>query len=412
MGRNADSARAREAAIQIVRTLREAGHTAYFAGGCVRDELLGLEPTDYDVATDATPDRLQSLFPRTAAVGAAFGVILVRIHKCVVEVATFRADGPYSDRRRPDQITFSDPVADARRRDFTVNALFIDPTADEAHRVIDHVGGLADLERRVIRAVGDPDQRLAEDHLRALRAVRFASRLGFAIEPGTAEAIRRHTLDLDGVSRERIGDELRRMAADAGRAGALAMLQELGLDAPVLGEPAREVPLTLTARLPGRVSFPAALAAWTLDRGLAPGSPGVAEAVARLRVKLCLSNQERDAVAGILGGLVVLETGWEGMTVAARKRAAASGWFGETMLLLRARDAARAADLERAVEALAASPPGLAPAPLLTGDDLVAAGYRPGPAFRPVLEAVYDAQLEGRVNDRAGALELARSLGI
>lgn len=408
----ADSTQAREAAIGIVRTLRGAGHIAYFAGGCVRDELLGLRPTDYDVATDATPDRIRSLFPRTAAVGAAFGVILVRIGRAVVEVATFRADGPYSDRRRPDAVTFSDPVADAQRRDFTVNALFIDPTADEAHRVIDHVGGIADLHRRILRAVGDPDQRLAEDHLRALRAVRLASRLDFTIDHGTAAAIRRHTLDLNGVSRERIGEELRKMLAHPSRARALATLQTLGLDSPVLGEPTADPAIRLAAGLPETSALMTVLAGWMLDRGLGLEEAEVSKAVAQLRTALCLSNQERDALRDVLTGLPILEVRWKAIPVARQKRAAASEWFPAALDLLRIRTPEAAAEVQKAVSQLAQTPPGLAPEPFLSGDDLVAAGFRPGPAFRRALEAVYDAQLEGRVKDRAGALELARGMGI
>lgn len=412
MGKSADSARAREAAAEIVATLRRAGHTAYFAGGCVRDELLGLEPTDYDIATDATPDRIRSIFPRTAAVGAAFGVILVRIGRIVVEVATFRADGPYTDQRRPDAVTFSDPVADAHRRDFTVNALFIDPTADEAHRIIDHVGGVADLRRRLIRAVGDPDQRLAEDHLRALRAVRLAARLDFTIDPDTAAAIRRHARALSGVSRERIGEELRRMLRHPSRSVALASLQHLGLDAPVLGEGPADPPIHLAGKLPEHASFPLVLAAWLIDRGVAPDTPRAPEAVSRLRTGLCLSNQERDDLAAILSGLLAVESRWGSMSVAERKRTAAATWFPAVLDLLRARDPAATGRIEQAVEQLARTPAGLAPEPLITGDDLVAAGLRPGPAFRRLLEAVYDAQLEGRVRDRAEGLELARRLAI
>src|SRR5690606_2366392 len=171
----------------IASTLRSHGHIAYFAGGCVRDALLGHPPTDYDIATDATPDRVQSLFDRTAAVGAHFGVVLVKRRGVTVEVATFRSEGPYSDQRRPDSVTFSDPESDARRRDFTINALFLDPLAGD--KVIDFVGGRQDLKAGVVRAVGDPEARLAEDHLRALRAVRFTARLGFRLDQATAKAI-------------------------------------------------------------------------------------------------------------------------------------------------------------------------------------------------------------------------------
>ncbi|VAX42094.1 CCA tRNA nucleotidyltransferase, partial [hydrothermal vent metagenome] len=276
------STQARNAATAIVRTLRGKGHTAYFAGGCVRDALLGAEPVDFDVATSARPEQVQALFRQTAAVGASFGVVLVKERGVMVEVATFRSDGPYSDKRRPDHVEFADAEHDAQRRDFTINALFLDPLAGDAekspvcaqkscppspglqsggaseeHRadqtdrpptevggsemegasgIIDFVGGLDDLRAGCIRAVGDPAQRLAEDHLRALRAVRFAARYGFEIEPRTAAAIRAHATDLAGVSCERIGEEFRRMMAHPSRAQAAELLGELGLDGVLLGE--------------------------------------------------------------------------------------------------------------------------------------------------------------------------------
>ncbi|QKK09997.1 MAG: CCA tRNA nucleotidyltransferase [Planctomycetota bacterium] len=274
------SEHARGTAASIVRRLREAGHVAYFAGGCVRDELLGLDPVDYDVATDARPDAIQAMFRKTAAVGASFGVVLVKEAGGVVEVATFRSDGPYTDNRRPDRVEFADAAHDAERRDFTINALFLDPLAAEDSasihgHVIDHVGGMADLRARVIRAVGDPERRLAEDHLRALRAVRFAARFGFAIEQGTASAIREHASDLEGVSRERVGDELRRMFLAETRAEAAGLLDELSLDGVVLGVvPTAARGSALAGLAPGEflgepvaVSFPAALAALAFDRG-------------------------------------------------------------------------------------------------------------------------------------------------
>ncbi|MEM1423575.1 MAG: CCA tRNA nucleotidyltransferase, partial [Planctomycetota bacterium] len=229
----------RDSAVRIVRTLAGAGHAAYFAGGCVRDELLGSEPKDYDVATDATPDEVEAAFRNTKPVGKSFGVILVRDGSSVTEVATFREEGAYTDKRRPDEVRFADAEADAHRRDFTINALFLDPLDtrdDQRGRVIDFVGGLEDLERGVVRAVGDPAERLAEDHLRALRAVRFAARFAFPIEERTADAIRAHASALEGVSRERIGDELRRILAHPRRAEGVRTIHALALDAPVLAD--------------------------------------------------------------------------------------------------------------------------------------------------------------------------------
>ncbi len=434
MAKAQSAAAARDAATQIVRTLREAGHTAFFAGGCVRDELLGLEPTDYDVATDARPERVQSLFRHSNAVGKCFGVIIVAIGKEVIEVATFRSDGDYSDARRPDRVTFSSPREDAARRDFTVNALFLDPLAaatgpasadhlpatavDVARgthpgprRVIDLVGGLADLERRVIRAVGDADQRLQEDHLRALRAVRLSAKLGFEIEAATAAAITRHAADLRGVSRERIGDEVRRMLLHPTRAAAAATIHRLGLEASVLlGAEDLQPGAAALAGLPADAPLAAAMAAWALDLG---GRPGDADAIAdRWRRALCLSNEETQDLRRALAAVEVVETIWAGLGVAARKRAAASACFDAGLAVATARDAGRGAAVARDIVELAADGVGLAPAPLLTGNDLIGMGMKPGPVFKEILDRVYDAQLEGRVASFEAARELAAGRGV
>src|SRR4051812_24847477 len=207
----------RDDALAVVRRLREAGHVAYFAGGCVRDELLGLHPKDYDAATDAPPPRVRELFQNTQAVGAAFGVILVHHRRSVIEVATFRADLEYRDGRRPEGVRFTTAEEDARRRDFTINGLFLDPV--EA-RVIDFVGGREDLKGRLLRAIGNPDDRFAEDHLRLLRAIRFAARFDLRVEHATDEAIARHAPHLVRISPERVADELRLMLTATTRARA------------------------------------------------------------------------------------------------------------------------------------------------------------------------------------------------
>lgn len=418
MARAADPVLAREAALRIVRRLREMGHVAYFAGGCVRDELLSLRPTDFDVATDSTPARVRELFPRTAEVGQAFGVVLVYEQvageKAVIEVATFRADGPYSDARRPDRVHFSTPEEDARRRDFTINALFLDPllAPGEQGRVIDFVGGQDDLAARVIRAVGDPDQRLAEDHLRALRAVRLSARLGFALDGPTGSAIARHARDLEGVSRERIGEELRKMLGHASRARAVRMLHELGLDAPVLGEAAGTFVRggVVEALGEANIPVPTALGAWALDRGVRPDPAGAGELSRRWRRALCLSNDETHQLNSMLTGVWILEGSWNAMGVAARKRAAGSAWFGEAERLVAARDRARAGAIAREVEILKGTRSGISPAPLITGEDLIDAGLTPGPVFKSVLERVYDAQLEDRIDSVAAGLALAKEL--
>lgn len=417
MATHADSAEARHAALTIVRTLHERGHIAYFAGGCVRDELLELEPTDYDVATDATPDDVRTIFDRTAQVGASFGVMLVHVDDVSIEVATFRADGPYSDKRRPDAVQFSHPEADARRRDFTINALFLDPLGAEdapsIHgHVIDFVGGMADLDAGLIRAVGDADARLAEDHLRALRAVRLASRLGFEIDSETASAIRRHAGELVGVSRERIGDEMRRMLTHASRAAAAARIETLGLDAPIFGAsrgPAKG--LDVLSGLDAAAPMTTALAAWAIDRGLTLQAAQIEPLVTAWRRALCLSNQERDDLKATLDVLVAME-GWGALGVAAQKRLATQAGFAEAERLLLAIEPSRVHAIGEQVARLAATPSGLAPEPLVTGDDLIGLGLQPGPAFKRILDGVYDAQLEDRVADRDSAMELARSLHV
>ena len=203
------------AARRIVEVLRSAGHEAYYAGGCVRDLLLGKTAHDYDIATSARPDEVTALFPRTVAVGAHFGVIMVIEENKPFEVATFRNDGNYGDGRRPDSVTFATAEEDAQRRDFTINGLFLDPVSNE---VIDFVGGRRDLEAHVIRAIGDPALRFNEDKLRVLRGVRFAAALGFKIEPATWEAIRAFAGEVPVVSAERIRDELSRIFLQIGRA--------------------------------------------------------------------------------------------------------------------------------------------------------------------------------------------------
>jgi poly(A) polymerase len=421
---------ARKAAVAIVKRLRAAGHVAYFAGGCVRDELLGLNPTDYDVATDAAPTRIGELFPRATEVGAAFGVMLVHEHKVSIEVATFREEWGYSDNRRPDRVRFADAQRDARRRDFTINALFLDPLgaqgapieglAQPQGQVIDFVGGVDDMRARIVRAVGDPGERLAEDHLRALRAVRFTARLGFALDAFTAAAVRAHAVKLAGVSRERIGEELRRMLAPPTRAQAVRLLEELALDAPTLTEEALSGGDRRTiAALPPDAGFPLALAAWSLDRldaragGLASGADvqGACEdVVSRWRAALCLSNADRDEMLGVLRTLAALQTRWSALGVAGQKRLAASRWFAPASVLLAARDPAGAAGVAAREAELRAAHGGVAPPPLLTGDTLVAMGMAPGPEVGRVIDAVYDAQLEGRVKTAEEAARMASSL--
>jgi tRNA nucleotidyltransferase/poly(A) polymerase len=412
---------ARLAAERLVRTLRDAGHVAYFAGGCVRDELLGLPAKDYDVATDAVPERVAQLFPRTQQVGVSFGVVLVKVGRGhAVEVATFRSDGRYSDARRPDSVRFSSPEEDAARRDFTINALFLDPLRPGplSAQVIDFVGGLADLETRTLRAVGVAAERLAEDHLRALRAVRLSSRLGFSIHADTASAIRDHAAALRGVSRERIGEELRKMLTHATRVTACRRLAELGLEVPVLqtlGSGQRRLETPHLAALPTTDVHPGiALAAWALDLGVDPWTAADAEGwlplVRAWRQALCLSNDETATLGGICAALHAMRS-WDDLPIAKRKRLAASDWFAPALTLLGVTQTSASKRLALEVGELAKTFGGLSPVPVLTGDHLVAAGFRPGPWYREVLDGVYDAQLEGRVKNLDEALKMARTLG-
>jgi poly(A) polymerase len=405
----ADTARA--AAVAVVKRLRDAGFLAYFAGGCVRDELLGRAPSDYDVATSALPEQITRLFDRTAEVGAHFGVVLVKVQRDVIEVATFRSDGSYTDARRPDSVQFSTPQEDAKRRDFTVNALFLDPFAHPDKRIIDFVDGVADLQSRVLRAVGDPHQRLAEDHLRALRAVRLASKLDFTIDPATCAAITKHASDLRGISRERIGDELRAMMADPSRARAAKWLAQLQLEAPVFRDMLASLSGDLLERLPDDAGFGLCLAAWQLSRGLPLDMEVIGHTSRNLRDALMLSNREQHEFTAALEGMLIFRTTWSSAPVALRKRILA-GPFASGLTLVAATDALEAAGIEAEAQALAEDGIGIEPAMILTGDVLVAWGYKPGPKFKEVLSRVYDAQLEGRVRNIEEARELALRLGV
>lgn len=399
----------RDAAVRVIRELRGRDHVAYLAGGCVRDMLLGHEPKDFDVATDARPEQIQAYFRKTASVGAAFGVVLVRDFGATIEVATFRSDGAYSDARRPDDIEFSTPEMDAQRRDFTINALFLDP---EEERVIDFVDGQRDVSARVLRAVGDPDQRLQEDHLRALRAVRFAARYGLSIEEGTREAIRRHTIELRGVSIERIGEEVRRMLLHPSRARACAIIDELGLDDAIFGDEVRFEPAVME-RLGQRVTYGLALGALALCRGHGIDADP-ANICARYRARLDLSNADRDALGSILGMVTRMHADWARMGVAEKRRLSGREHAPDALLLYAAWCSAHGSDAANAIasemNAWYDSDEGACPPPLIDGGDLISMGVEPGPLFREVLDRVYDAQLEGRVQDRDAAVEMARAV--
>jgi tRNA nucleotidyltransferase/poly(A) polymerase len=406
---------AREAAVNIVRILRDAGYVAYLAGGCVRDALLGLEPKDYDVATDARPEAVRKLFQRSRYVGESFGVVLVYVGGHPIEVATFRSEWGYEDGRRPTRVHFTDAEHDAQRRDFTINGLFADPLQRDGQtggdRIIDFVGGRADLQARLVRAIGDPQERFAEDYLRMLRAVRFAARLDFQIEGKTAAAIRPSAKYLGQISRERIGQEVQWMLTGARPALAAWWIQQLRLDSAVLNEDHLDVEAATLRRLSAEAQFPTALAAWMIDRQVGPATLEAAEdfvehraevVVPRWRTALCLSNDDRDGLRAVLS-LLAQAHRWPQLKVAQRKRLLAKGAWGQTMLLLHAlADAAPAREIDQQSRALIAE--GVAPPPLVTGEDLIALGLAPGPVFGQLLDQVYDAQLEGRVTTRDQAL--------
>jgi len=408
----------RDDAVAIVRRLRDSRFTAYFAGGCVRDFLLGIEPQDYDVATDARPDDVRKLFAQTQAVGVAFGVMLVRQGRSVIEVATFRSDGNYSDGRRPDAVRFTDAREDALRRDFTINGLFQDPLTGQ---VIDYVGGQDDLAARRLRAIGQADHRFAEDHLRLLRAVRFAARFGLTIEPATAAAMTAHARELRHISPERVAEELRMMLTPPTRRVALPLLEQFsqadvifrfarGPEGPALdGHHAK--PLPVLARQPAAAAADALFAALNHQ--------AVAATARALRQSLRFSNDEESAMRQILEsvGKLLTETPSPDRLprVALLKRFLAGKTAADGRSLLRAIAAIGCfehviAALDRRLEELSASC--VAPSPLITGDDLIAMGFSPGPPFKRLLDQLYDAQLEEAVTTKEQAAELARRLAV
>ena len=404
----------REYATDVVRTLQQAGFRALWAGGCVRDERLGLAPNDYDIATDARPEQVQKLFRRTLAVGASFGVIEVIGPRggdgghLTVEVATFRSDGTYSDGRRPDAVTFSSPEDDARRRDFTVNGMFFDPIAGMLH---DFIGGQADLDAKVLRAIGDPAERFAEDKLRVLRAVRIASRFGLEIDPATLAAAVRTAPQIRAVSAERIAEELRRLLVHASRPRGVRLLREVGLVEPVLPElvsgTAWEHAVGVIDRLepptwprPEPVSFPLAFAALLHEVGK--------RAAEKIADRLRLSTAEKVRTAWLVEKHQYLADA-PTMRASRLKPILVHPGIGELLALHRA--GGHLEGVEFCERVLRETPPDeLDPPPAVTGEDLIALGLPPGPEFKRLLDAVREAQLDGGVRSKAEALELVARL--
>ncbi len=422
----------------IVRRLRDAGFVALYAGGSVRDMLLGKVPKDYDVATNARPEQVQALFRSTYSVGAQFGVVVVHEKGENFEVATFRSDGAYVDGRRPEGVVFSSPQLDAERRDFTINGLFYDPFEDKFH---DYVNGQRDLDAKLLRAIGDPVARFREDKLRLLRAVRFGASLGFELDPATWAAVKAHAADIREVSVERIREELVRIFTSPTRVRGFDLLVESGLMQQVLPEimtlqgceqppqfhPEGDVFIHTRAMLgllPEQVSVALVFGVLFHDIGK-PATQTVdetgrirfnghdklgAEMTQRIMERLKFSNADAEAiVSGVANHMVFKDV--KEMRVAKLKRFMARPGFADELELHRV-DCTSASgmldnyDFIRArIEEFANEP--LIPPPLITGHDLKALGLTPGPHFKQILETAANLQLEGTLTTREAALEWA-----
>jgi poly(A) polymerase len=447
---------AKQHAGQIVRTLRERGHQAYFAGGCVRDLLLAREPADYDVATDATPRQVMQIFPETYAVGEQFGVVLVPLvlpverrapspvisnsdEKHTIEVATFRSDVGHSDGRHPDEVRFSkDLREDVERRDFTINGMMLDPATDE---ILDFVGGREDLKAGIIRAIGDPERRFTEDKLRMLRAVRFAARFDYQVDPATMAAIQKLAPKIHQVSCERIREELTKMLTEGRARRAFQLLDESGLLREVLPEIATmkgiEQPpqyhpegdvfvhtLLLLDKLPAGSSKTLAWGALLHDVGKPPtfrvapdrirfdghvavGVKMAAEICRRLR----FSNSETEQILSLVDNHMRFADVLR-MKQSTLKRFLRLPAFDEHLELHRMDVLSSNGNLDAynySREQLHAIPPeAIRPQPLVTGRDLIEAGYAPGPRFKQILSTIEDAQLEGRITTHEAAIEFIR----
>jgi poly(A) polymerase len=434
-----DSEASRDFAMRVVRRLVEAGYQSLWAGGCVRDLILGQTPTDYDVATAATPEQVMKVLPyRSVPVGISFGVVRVRDprHPGVeVEIATFRSDGAYVDGRRPESVVFSSPELDAARRDFTINGMFLDPLTN---RLIDYVGGREDLERRVLRAIGDPSARFREDKLRLLRAVRLAARFRLQIESATTAAIRAMAGQVVTVSAERIAQELRRMLVHTSRTSAMELAMETGVLAAILppvvrmkglfqGKPMQpegdlwDHTLLVLSLLPPDPPFTVAFAALLHD----VGKPSTRvfqygrytfhnheQAGARIADRLCrflkLSNTERERITWLVAYHQYLGEA-KRLRESKLKRMLAEPGIEELLTLHRADALASTGDTQHVdycryyLEAQPAGP--INPPPLLTGHDLVRHGLTPGPQFKDLLDRIREAQLEGQIHSKKEALE-------
>ena len=435
----------RDFALDVVKRLQGAGYRALWAGGCVRDELLGESPQDYDVATDARPEQVQSLFRKNVAIGASFGVIEAIGPKQdwgypTVEIATFRSDGVYSDGRRPDRVVFSSPEEDARRRDFTINGMFVDPISETLH---DYVGGRADLDAKILRAIGEPRSRFEEDKLRLLRAVRLVPRFDLRIDPATESGIRAMAGEIRAVSAERIADELRKIVIHPKRVLGLNLLLNLGLARQVLPEivPMRGLPQGLPAAptgdlwdhtmavldiLPADVSFPLAMGTLlhdvgkprtvgrTPDRYTFYGHEHVGARIAHdIAKRLKLSIADRDRIVWLVERHQYLADARQ-LRPSKLKTMLVHPGIRELLDLHRADAIASNRTIEHVeyCEFLLSlwTEADLSPPPLLTGHDLTRHGYTPGPNFKIWLDAVREAQLDGAITTPEQAWTLVHQL--
>ncbi len=393
---------AKESAIAVIDKLRQQGAIALLAGGCVRDELLGLTPKDYDVATDALPAQVRKCFPRAREVGAQFGVILVRKYSYDIEVATFRSDGEYLDGRRPENVEFATAKEDAQRRDFTINGLFFDT---EKNEVIDYVGGQKDLRNKLLRTIGEPVQRFSEDHLRLLRAVRFAARLGFEIHPDTLSQIKQLAPKLRIISAERIAMELEAILVAPSRSSGWQWLMDTGLRGHLANSwtddvPADKAALSRLSFLPDQViSTSLSFAAIFCDIS--------SSSIKRICHDLRLSNRVASNISWLIDSLPEAAKSGQ-LELADLKLLMAHKCWPELLLLVNANERAgghstsvydKLIENTRDIKTSAVAPP-----PLLTGDDLKTLGINSGPEMGKLLSALYREQLNETIETRAQAL--------
>ncbi len=432
----AERAENEQLAISLIVELRNHGHKAYLVGGCVRDRLLGVAPKDFDIATDALPKQLSQYFPAAQLVGAHFGVVLFK----GIEIATFRSEGAYSDARHPDAVHFeTDPGLDARRRDFTINGLMEDPISGE---ILDAVGGQADLSSRMVRAIGDPVRRFGEDHLRMLRAVRFAARLGFEIEPSTKRAIRTLGESVTTVSAERVRDELVRILTEGGAAYGLRLLDELGLLVHILPEvkafqgveqppeyhPEGDVWIHVLLMLEKMGAATPSLALGVLlhdvakpltfwratDRIRFNGHAEIgAQMTPAILERLRFSNDDIEQVTALVANHMKFKDVRK-MRASTLKRFLRLDRFDEHLALHRLDCLASNGNTDSyqfvQQKLTELNQESLHPPRLLSGQDLIEAGFQPGPSFGEALEAVETAQLDGEINTREQALEIAKRI--